>query len=153
MRVNAVLAILFVTLVLLLTATVAASRLAPNPNAVYDLSAERTFEGMVANPAHSVDGTMYFTLKTVDNDVEVQLAPRNFIEKTAFKLKTGERVTVIGAPSMFKAREVLLAREVRYSKGVFTIRDRNGSPMWELDRPIQMDPDRAESIVCEMILL
>jgi hypothetical protein len=35
---------------------------------------------------------------------------------------------------------------------VFTIRDRNGGPMWDLDRPIQMDPDRAESVLCEMIL-
>jgi hypothetical protein len=152
MKTKAVFALLFDTaLVLLFTATFAASSLGRNPDA-YDVAAERTFEGMVTRTAHSIDGTMYFTLKTTDTDVEVQLGPRNFIEKSEFKLKLGERVTVIAAPSMAKEREVLLAREIRCSRGVFTIRDRNGGPMWDLDRPIQMDPDRAESVLCEMIL-
>jgi hypothetical protein len=148
-----VFALLFAAaLVLLFTATLAALSLGRNPDTAYDVAAERTFEGMVTRTAHSIDGTMYFTLKTSDTDVEVQLGPRNFIEKSEFKLKLGERVTVIAAPSMAKEREVLLAREIRCSRGVFTIRDRNGGPMWDLDRPIQMDPDRAESVLCEMIL-
>jgi hypothetical protein len=95
---------------------------------------------------------MYFTLKTADTDMEVQLGPRSFIEKSEYKLKLGERVSVIGVPSMRKEREVLLAREVRCSKGVFMIRDRNGEPIWDADRPIQMDPDRAESVLCKMFM-
>ena len=57
-------------------------------------------------------------------------------------------VIVIGVSSILRGREVLLAREIRSSGSVFIIRDRNGEPMWELDRPIQMDPDRAESVLC-----
>jgi len=153
MKTKAVFALLFDTaLVLLFTATFAASSLGRNPDTAYDVAAERTFEGMVTRTAHSIDGTMYFTLKTSDTDVEVQLGPRSFIERSEFKLKLGERVTVIAAPSIVREREVLLAREVRCSRGVFMIRDRNGEPMWDLDRPIQMDPDRAESVLCEMIL-
>jgi hypothetical protein len=150
---KAVFALLFAAvLVLLFTTTFAAFCLGRNPDTAYDLAAERTFEGMVTRTTHSIDGTMYFTLKTGETDIEVQVGPRNFIEKGEFKLKVGERVTVIAAPAMFKEREVLLAREIRCSRGVFTIRDRNGQPMWDLDRPIQMDPDRAESVLCEMIL-
>jgi hypothetical protein len=139
-------------LVLSLEATVAAPPLGRNPDTAYDLAAERTFEGIVARTAHSIDGTMYFTLKTADTDMEVQLGPRSFIEKSEYKLKLGERVSVIGVPSILKEREVLLAREVRCSKGVFMIRDRNGELMWDADRPIQMDPDRAESVLCEMFM-
>ena len=119
---------------------------------VYDIAAERMFEGMVTRAAHSIDGTMYFTLKTAETDVEVQIGPRNFIERNGFKLKVGEMVTVIGVSSILRGREVLLAREIHSSGSVFIIRDRNGEPMWELDRPIQMDHDRAESVLCEMIM-
>jgi hypothetical protein len=139
-------------LVLLLTATVATSPRTSNPDNVYDLTAERTFDGMVTRTAHSIEGTMYLTLKTAAGDVEVQLGPRSFIEKSEFKLKIGERVSVVGVRSLVQGRDVLLAREVRCSRGVFTIRDRNGEPKWDLDRPIQMDPDRAESVLCEMIM-
>src|SRR5262245_30202593 len=64
----------------LLFATAAtAAPISRNPDTVYDLAAERTFAGMVARSAHSIDGIMYFTLKTADADVEVQLGPRSFV--------------------------------------------------------------------------
>ena len=85
----------------------------PNPDANYDVASERTFGGMVTRTAHSVAGTMYFTLKTADADMEVQLGPRDFIEKSEFKLKLGEMVTVIGVPSTLRDRQVVLAREIR----------------------------------------
>lgn len=125
------------------------------PDKIYDVAAERTIEGMVTRTAHSIGGVMYFTLKTANGDVEVQLGPREFLEKGEFKLKLGEMVSVIGAPSMLGVRgvrEAVLAREVRCNKGVFIVRDRNGEPMWDPDRPIQMDPDRVESPLCEMIM-
>jgi len=127
----------------------AASRSIRNPDANYDVASERTFGGMVTRTAHSVAGTMYFTLKTADADLEIQLGPRDFIEKSEFKLKLGEMVTVIGVRSTLLDRDVVLAREIRCRKGVFVVRDRNGDPMWDADRPIQMDPDRAESVLCE----
>ena len=122
------------------------------PDASYDVASEQTFGGMVTRTTHSIAGTMYFTLKTADADVEVQLGPRDFVEKTEFKLKLGEMVTVIGMPSTLLGRQVVLAREIRCRKGAFVLRDRNGDPMWNADRPIQMDPDRAESVLCEMIM-
>jgi hypothetical protein len=150
---KAVFAMLFAAaLVLSFKATAAASLPSRNPDANYDVAAERTFGGMVTRPAHPIAGTMYFTLKTAEADVEVQLGPRDFIEKSGFKLKLGEMVTVIGVPLTLLGREAVLAREIRCTKSVFVVRDRNGEPMWDADRPIQMDPDRTESVLCEMIM-
>jgi hypothetical protein len=144
--------LLAAALVLSMTVIVTASPLGRSADtAQYNVAAEQMFEGIAARAAHSVGGVMYFTLKTADTDIEVELGPRDFIEKSAFKLKVGEKVTVVGARTMLQEREVLLAREVRSSRGVLIIRDRNGTPMWEPDRPIQMDPDRSESDLCEMI--
>ena len=144
--------LLAAALVLLFAATAATFPASRNPDTrPYDVTAERIFEGLVVRPAHSVGGVMYFTLKTTESDIDVELGPRDFVEKGQFKLKVGEMVAVVGGRTMLREREVLLAREVRSSRGVFIIRDRNGEPLWELDRPIQMDPDRAESVLCEMI--
>ena len=153
MMTKAAFAMLFAAaLVLLLTAAGGASPTSRNPDTVpYDVTAERMFEGMVAGTLHSVGGIMYFTLKTVERDLEVELGPRDFIERNEFKLKIGEMVTVAGVRTMVRQREVLLAREVRSGRGVFIVRDRNGAPMWEADRPIQMDPERSESLLCELI--
>ena len=118
------------------------------PDNTYDVAAERTIEGLVTRTAHSIGGIMHFTLKTANGDLEVQLGPREFVEKSEFKLKLGEMVSVVGVPSMLREREVVFAREVRSNRGVFTLRDRNGEPMWEPNRPIQMDPDRVESVLC-----
>jgi hypothetical protein len=145
--------LLAAALVLFLTATAATSPHSRNRDTVqYDIGAEREFGGMVARAPHSVGGVMYFTLKTAASDVEVELGPRAFTEKSAFKLKVGEMVTVIGAKTMRAEREVLLARRVLCRSGMFILRDRDGSPLWEGDRPILMDPDRAESNLCEMIM-
>ena len=117
----------------------------------YDMTLERTFEGTVVSKGHMIEGLMYFPLKTADRVMEVQLGPKNFVKSSGFKLKVGEMVTVVGSPAMLKEREVLLAREVRTMTAVFVVRDRNGEPMWDPNRPIQMDPEFNESELCEMI--
>ena len=117
----------------------------------YDVLVERMFEGTVASTGHLVEGLMYFPLKTADSTMEVQLGPENFVKSSGFKLKVPEIVTVVGVPAMLGEREVLLAREVRSMTRVFVVRDRNGEPMWDMNRPIQMDTEFAESVMCEMI--
>src|SRR5437879_3219029 len=74
--------------------------------------------------------------------MEVQIGPKEFVERTGFKLNTGDMVTVIGMPVVTKEREVLLAREVSSMNGVLLVRDQIGLPLWEKDRPILMDPER-----------
>ena len=109
----------------------------------YNVLAERMFEGTVASKGHIIEGLMYFPLRTADTVVEVQIGPKEFVERSSFKLKTGDKVTVVGVPVVMKDQEVVLAREVSSMNGVLIIRDPMGLPLWDkTDRPLQMDPER-----------
>src|SRR5437762_7621525 len=72
---------------------------------------ERMFEGVVASKADAVEGLMYFSLKMANRIVEVQIGPKEFIERSGFKLSTGDRVTVIGMPAVVNGRHGVLARD------------------------------------------
>ena len=109
----------------------------------YNVLAERMFAGTVASKVHIIDGLMYFPLRTADSVVEVQIGPKEFVERSSFKLKTGDMVTVVGMPVLMKERDVVLAREVSSRNGVLIIRDPMGLPLWDkTDRPLQMDTER-----------
>ena len=110
-------------------------------NAPYNMMAERVFDGMV-----------FFPLVTNDRVIEVQLGPKDFVGKSGFNLKAGEMVTVLGMSAIVREREIILAREVRTMRAVLIVRDRNGQPMWDANRPVQMDPEFPESGLCEMIM-
>ena len=121
-------------------------------NAPYNMMAERVFDGMVASPGHVVDGMVFFPLVTNDRVIEVQLGPKDFVGKSGFNLKAGEMVTVLGMSAIVGEQEIILAREVRTMRAVLIVRDRNGQPMWDANRPVQMDPEFPESGLCEMIM-
>ena len=97
----------------------------------YNVLAERMFEGKVASNGHIIEGLMYFPLRTGDTVAEVQIGPKEFVERSRFKLKTGDMVTVIGMPVVMKERDVVLAREVSSLNGVLAIRDPMGLPLWD----------------------
>ena len=108
----------------------------------YNVLSERVFKGMVASKGHIIEGLMYFPLRTANAMMEVQIGAKEFVERSGFKLKAGDMVTVIGMPVVMKERQVVLAREVSSMNGVLIVRDRVGLPLWEKDRPIPMDPER-----------
>lgn len=107
----------------------------------YDLKAEQVFVGAIHQKPTPFDGRMYFTLWTSNGAVAVEIGPREFVERSGFKLGSGLMVTVVGMPIVIDHREMVLAREIKIGDSVFVVRDRNGEPMWDMDRPIQMDPD------------
>jgi hypothetical protein len=108
----------------------------------YNVLSERVFKGIVASKGHIIEGLMYFPLRTTNTMMEVQIGPKEFVERSGFKLNAGDMVTVIGMPVVMKERQVVLAREVSSMNGVLIVRDRVGLPLWEKDRPILMDPER-----------
>jgi hypothetical protein len=108
----------------------------------YNVLAERMFRGIVASEGHISEGLMYFSLRTTDTTMEVQIGPKDFAKYSGFKLQSGDMVTVIGMPVVMKDRQVVLAREVRSMNGILIVRDRLGLPLWEGNRPILMDPER-----------
>lgn len=108
----------------------------------YNLLKERMFEGIVASKGHIIEGLMYFPLRAANTTMEVQIGPKEFVDRSGFKLNVGETVTVIGLPIIENERQVILAREVSSMNAVLVVRDRFGLPLWEADRPIYMDPER-----------
>ena len=107
----------------------------------YDPKAEQVFVGSTHDKPKLFGERMYFTLWTSNGAVAVEIGPKEFVERSRFKLASGRTVTVVGMPVVLNHREMVLAREVVIGGSVFTIRDRNGEPMWEMDRPVQIDPD------------
>src|SRR6478609_6490673 len=79
----------------------------------YNLLKERMFEGTVASKGHIVEGLMYFPLWTANTTMEVQIGPKEFVDRSDFKLNVGEMVSVIGMPLIENERQIVLAREVR----------------------------------------
>jgi hypothetical protein len=117
----------------------------------YDRLAEQVYEGTVGSKEHVVDGLMYFALRMSDRTVEVQIGPEEFVQGSGFKLKIGEPVAVLGVPLVWKGRDIVLARKVSNMTSVLVVRDRDGYPMWDMKRPIQMDPELSELHLCELI--
>src|SRR5689334_14221912 len=97
---KAVVMLFVVALVMSFSATLASSPASRDFENNYEVTSERAFGGVVTRTPHTIAGIMYFTLKTANADLEVQLGPRNFLEKSGFKLNLGEMVTVVGVPSM-----------------------------------------------------
>jgi hypothetical protein len=118
----------------------------------YNVMAERVFIGSAESKPYILDQLMYFPLKTEDSVVLVQIGPKDFVERSHFKINAGEVLTVTGMPIEINRRNVVLAREVRSVSGVFTVRDAVGLPRWDTDGPFQMDPERHKTFldVCEI---
>ena len=92
----------------------------------YDVKAERVLEGIVAGKRHIMEGLMYFPLKTADTIVEVQLGPKEFVERTTFRLEPGDMVIVVGVPVVLNKRRVVLVRVISGMNGTLYLRDDRG---------------------------
>jgi hypothetical protein len=93
---------------------------------IYDVKAERILEGIVAGKRHIMEGFMYFPLKTADTIVEVQLGPKEYVERTTFRLKPGDMVIVVGIPVVLNKRGVVLVRAISGMNGTLYLRDDRG---------------------------
>ena len=92
----------------------------------YDVRAERVLEGIVAGKGHVMDGLMYFPLKTADTIVEVQVGPKEFVERSTFIFKPGDTVVVVGVPVVLNQHAVVLARQISGMNGTLILRDDDG---------------------------
>jgi hypothetical protein len=143
MRNKLLFCIAFAVAIVLLAAVIVGAFDGPDRDVIgYNVLSERMFKGIVASRGHIVEGLMYFPLRTASTMMEVQIGPKEFVERSRFKLNTGDMVTVIGMPVVIKERQVILAREVSSMDDVLIVRDEVGLPLWEKNRPILMDPER-----------
>jgi hypothetical protein len=140
---RAILLALITTAIVLLLGTAAGALAADRVRdaVTYDLKAEQVFVGTVHGKPTLFAGRMYFTLWTGSGAVAVEISPKEFVERSGFKLSSGQMISVVGMPIVIGHREMVVAREITIGVSVFVVRDRNGEPMWQMDRPIQMDPE------------
>jgi hypothetical protein len=117
----------------------------------YDAGLEQVYEGAVGTKGHVVEGLMYFALRISDSTVEVQIGPEDFVTRSGFKFKIGEMATVVGMPLAWNGRDIVVARQVSNITSVLSVRDRDGYPMWDMTRPVKMDPELSYFHLCEMI--
>ena len=101
---------------------------------VYELSKEVTVRGMVtAVQQHAGwmgwDGVQV-VLQTDAGAVEVQVAPKSFLDLMELEVKGGDTLEVTGSPAKTPDGDVLLAREVRKKNVVIAVRDKKGTPVW-----------------------
>jgi hypothetical protein len=75
----------------------------------YNVLKERIFNGIVMSEGHSVEGLIYFPLRTANATMDVQIGSKEFVDRSGFNLKTDETVTVIGMPLILNGRQVVLA--------------------------------------------
>jgi hypothetical protein len=156
MRNKLLFCMLFAAEVVLLAAAVLGAYDRPdrdNDAVGYNVLGERVFEGTAGSRGHVIEGLVYFPLRTANTVLEVQIGPKEFVERSGFRLKAGDIVTVVGMPVVMHEREVVVAREVSGMKGALIVRDPMGLPLWETDRPIQIDPERQmrSSKICTVI--
>ena len=107
----------------------------------YNVLAERVFVGTVQDKPRLFEGRMFLTIRTSYGLIAVEIGPKDFVERSGFKFDAGELVTVVGMPIVMSNREMVLAREITKRGTIFLVRDRNGHPLWNMNRPIQMDPE------------
>jgi hypothetical protein len=140
---RAILLALITTAIVLLLGTAAGALAADRVRdaVTYDLKAEQVFVGTVHGKPTLFAGRMYFTLWTGNGAVAVEIGPKEFVERSGFKLSSNQMISVVGMPIVISHREMVLAREITIGGFVFVVRDRNGEPLWQTDRPIQLDPD------------
>jgi hypothetical protein len=68
----------------------------------------------------------YFPLKTADTVVEVQLGPKEFVQRSTFIFKPGDMLIIVGVPIVLKERRVVFARQVSGMNGTLILRDDDG---------------------------
>jgi len=108
----------------------------------YDVAAERIFQGTIAGKAQTIEGLVYFPLQTKDSILQIQFGPKQFVRRSNFKLNPGASITVIGISVNMTGRDVILARQISNADGVMVLRDQHGVPLWDANRPVQMDSER-----------
>jgi hypothetical protein len=101
----------------------------------YDAKAEVNFTGTIVKVDEIAPGSVlagfHLTVQTRTDSFEVYLGPASFIKRLDMPLRVGLKdIGVTGSRIKFAGNDLMLAREVRVEKTVFSLRDGNGVPNW-----------------------
>ena len=118
------------SLVVVLTAGVAAQGRGRGGPANYNVATEVTVKGTVEDLKPGPQQGIHVMLKTSDATLELALGPSWYQTEKKYALAKGDQIDVIGAKSKVDGRDVLLVREIKRGSETMTFRDVKGFPMW-----------------------
>ena len=103
-------------------------------NPKYDPAKEITVKGTVEQVRQIPEGNITeLVIKTANNNVQVYLAPAEFLKEIECWIKQGDQVEVVGAKAADS--DEVLAREVSFGNNTMTLRDPKGVPIWTAWKP------------------
>lgn len=124
----------------ILSAILFASMLATSPISAadrpkYDPAKEVTLESVVLYVGDSPSGVSVImkdraTASGQVNEIQVQLAPGNFLASEGIEIAANDTIRVVGSRVVADGAEIILAREVSAKGKTSILRDKNGVPRW-----------------------
>jgi hypothetical protein len=75
-------------------------------------------------------GGTHITLKTSADTLDVHLGPTAFLNEKKVAIAKGDTLMVVGCRVAVDDERVFIAKEVKKSDSVWTLRDAAGLPLW-----------------------
>jgi hypothetical protein len=90
-------------------------------------------------PAGSALEGTHLTVRTKTGNVDVYLAPADFLRLLKTSFPVGYEVEVIGSKIKFQNSDVILTKEVSVGQSTIELRDAQGAPDWK-NWGVEIDP-------------
>lgn len=107
---------------------------AKKPAAKYDVATEVKLKGTIEevkfDPAEN-EGT-HLMLKSGAETILIHVGPPEFLKEYEVNLAKGDQVTVVGSKLTIDGTDEVLAKEITKGDNTATLRDRKGTPVWQM---------------------
>jgi hypothetical protein len=113
---------------------IAAAYAGKDPVAVpqYDPKTESSFTATIVKVSEvtgALDG-VFIKVETKAESYDVYVAPANFVKMLEIPLKVGLNLEITASLVPYDGNKVMLARDLRIGKNLYSLRDKNGIPNW-----------------------
>lgn len=97
----------------------------------YVTSTEETLRGEVLYVGDGPSSAgLCAIMKDRNNEIQVYVAPRGFLEREGIELTMGKTITVVGSRTQWGGSEVIIARQVTVGSKSVAVRNADGTPRW-----------------------
>lgn len=104
----------------------------------YQRSAETKFIAKVAEVREVSKGGLegiYLTVTVKSDTLNVYVGPAAFVKIFGVAFTPGEEIEVTGAKAQVNGADVILAREIALGRVTLILRDEDGWPNWDYNKP------------------
>lgn len=108
-------------------------------NRMYNVNTVETITGEVIRvnkitPAKGMSSGIHLLVKTGKEIISVHLGPSWFMDKQKIEINIKDKVTVTGSRITYQGNPAIIASEITSGNMTFTLRDKNGYPVWSGSR-------------------